>query len=949
MFSAKAKLGLGVVRSSAWLAAVFVFALNGQERGPARLSLAFSFGGSQTDRIFAIGTDAAQNIYVAGDTNSRDLPGAAAYSSSSTVAFVAKFDPSATHLLYTVILGGSNGDSARGIAVDSSGNAYVTGFTASSNFPVTAGALQSQIGSIGFQDAFVAKLSPTGALIYSTYLGGSSTDTGAAIAVDQTGAAYVTGLTNSVNFPVTSGAPQGSFGGGGSDCFVAKLNSAGSALSYSTYLGGNNLDECSGIAIDATEAAFVTGTTSSGNFPVAAALQPTQGSSFSPDAFLTKLSPAGTSFLFSTYLGGEGVDNGNAVQVDQTGNAYVGGSTNSILFPVTSGALQTQLLGTFNGFWCEVANDGSGILYATYLGGSGTDSITSLYVASDGRIVGAGFTTSVDFPTVSPIQPSFGGGFDGFVAVLSLNGTSLDFASYLGGAGDDKAYAITPGSSDTFVVAGQVMSQSVSYIPPRFSSPPPNQTDGFVAAIVYPGPPILPALVSFNPPSGSGLSQAFTAVYSSSAGGGDIEGTQVQIGGSLLSPPFCYFGYSSGSNQFLLLNDAGTAWLPTGIPAGSGSLSNSQCTVLGSGSSGGVSGNQLTVTYNIQFQPGFAGEKTIWTNAYSASSGLGSAWQSNTGGVTFSWTIGSPAPIVPTLISFTPQSGSGLSQAFTAVYSSSAGGGDIVATQVLINSSMASAQSCYFGYAGGNQFLLLNDAGTAWLPTTITAGSGSLTNSQCTILGSGSSASISGNQLTVIYNIQFQAGFAGQKIIWTNAYSSASGLGSAWQSNTGGADFSWTIGSSSAPTAPTLVSFAPVSGSGLTQAFTAVYSSSAGGGDIFATQVLINSSMASAQSCYFGYAGGNQFLLLNDAGTAWLPTTITSASGTLSNSQCTILGSGSSASIAGNQLTVIYNIQFQAGFAGQKTIWTNAYSSASGLGSAWQSNTGGANFSWAVP
>src|SRR3984885_3100390 len=143
MFSVKAKLGLGVVRWSTWLA-VFVFSLNGQTGSP-RLSFAFSFGGSQTDRIFAIGTDAAQNIYVAGDTDSKDLPGAPAYSSSSTVAFVAKFDPSAPRLLYPVILGGSNGDSARGIAVDSSGNAYVTGFTASSNFPVTTGALQPQI------------------------------------------------------------------------------------------------------------------------------------------------------------------------------------------------------------------------------------------------------------------------------------------------------------------------------------------------------------------------------------------------------------------------------------------------------------------------------------------------------------------------------------------------------------------------------------------------------------------------------------------------------------------------------------------------------------------------------------------------------------------------------------------------------------------------------------
>ena len=408
-------------------------------------------------------------------------------------------------------------------------------------------------------------------------------------------------------------------------------------------------------------------------------------------------------------------------------------------------------------------------------------------------------------------------------------------------------------------------------------------------------------------------------------------------------------GYDKHSNSFLLLNDAGNAWLTPGAGAGSGSVSNSQCTVLGSGSSATISGNQLTVGYNIQFKAAFAGAKTIWTNAYSVSSGLGSAFQSNVGGVNLTWTVTGGAPVIPTVVSFSPQSGVGISQAFTAVYSSTVGGGDILATQVLVSATGSSANSCYFGYdKNSNSFLLLNDAGNAWLTPGAARGSGSVSNSQCTVLGSGSSATISGNQLTVGYNIQFKAAFAGAKTIWTNAYSVSSGLGSAFQSNVGGVNLTWTV-TGGAPVIPTVVSFSPQSGVGISQAFTAVYSSTVGGGDILATQVLVSATGSSANSCYFGYdKNSNSFLLLNDAGNAWLTPGAAPGSGSVSNSQCTVLGSGSSATISGNQLTVGYNIQFKAAFAGAKTIWTNAYSVSSGLGSAFQSNVGGVNLAWTV-
>ncbi len=222
-------------------------------------------------------------------------------------------------LFYSTYLGGSGSDNGAAIAVDSAGNAYVTGQTGSTNFPTTSGTFQSSFagGDASWAglalDAFVTKVNPTGsALIYSTYLGGSANDAAIGIAVDSAGSAYVTGLTDSTNFPTTSGAFQTSFGGGTTDAFVTKLNTTGSALVYSTYLGGSGIFVCCAeegysIAVDSTGAAYVTGVTNSTNFPTTSgAFQTSFGGTL--DAFVTKLNAAGSALVYSTYLGGSGLD-----------------------------------------------------------------------------------------------------------------------------------------------------------------------------------------------------------------------------------------------------------------------------------------------------------------------------------------------------------------------------------------------------------------------------------------------------------------------------------------------------------------------------------------------------------------------------------------------------------------------------------------------------------------
>ncbi|HJQ24075.1 MAG TPA: SBBP repeat-containing protein [Blastocatellia bacterium] len=306
-------------------------------------------GGSNEDRARAVAVDADGNAYVTGITSSFNFPVTInAYSTTyryNTDVFVTKLTPDGTGLVYSTYIGGDGYDTPNGIAVDAAGSAYVTGTSGSMNYPTTAGAFQPTFGGSYTGDAFVTKLSAAGdALAYSTYLGGTGDDQGNGIAVDANGSAYVAGVTSSATFPTTPGAYRTTINGG-SDVFVTRFNSAGSALTYSTFLGGSGNDQANGIRIDAAGSAYLTGFTQSTNFPTTAgALQTTYGgtpnySSFG-DAFVTKLNGTGTGLVYSTYLGGSGDDNGYGIALSEAGEAYVTGSTASSNFPTTAGAVR---------------------------------------------------------------------------------------------------------------------------------------------------------------------------------------------------------------------------------------------------------------------------------------------------------------------------------------------------------------------------------------------------------------------------------------------------------------------------------------------------------------------------------------------------------------------------------------------------------------------------------
>ena len=345
-------------------------------------------------------------------------------------AFVFKLNPTGSTLLYATYIGGRGDDRAAGIAVDSSGQIYIAGSTASTNFPL-ASPIRLALG--GSRDAFAVKLNAIGnLLVYSTYLGGSGYDAATAIAVDAAGNAYIAGDTQSTDFPRLN--PVQSVFGGKTDAFVTRLTPAG-VISFSTYLGGINDEHAGGVAVDASANIYLAGGTLSVNFPVAAPLQAVNGGS--QDAFVTKMSTSPAALVYSTYLGGAGGQVGspeqaNAIAVDSAGSAYVAGVTNSGNFPVTVGALQTTFNGVQDAFVTKLNAAGSAKVYSTYLGSFSFDWASGIAVDSVGNAYVAGYTSSGGFPVVGGVQAGFKGFYDAFVSKLNPRATGSRFPPCMG-------------------------------------------------------------------------------------------------------------------------------------------------------------------------------------------------------------------------------------------------------------------------------------------------------------------------------------------------------------------------------------------------------------------------------------------------------------------------------------------------------------------------------------
>jgi Beta-propeller repeat len=464
-------------------------------------------GGHGSDGGFGIAVDSEGNAHVTGETFAPSFPttpGAFRETDPDAVfsdAFVTKLDPTGSSLIYSTYLGGHGNDSGLGIALDGNGNAYVTGRTESRDFPTTPGAFQrfSPDARPGVGHPFVTKLNPAGsALFYSTFLGGKAqsdpqSDQGAAITVDGGGHAYVTGRTESPSFPTTPGAFQHTDpdpAPGHSDAFVTKLDPTGSALIYSTYLGGHGEDSARGIAVDRKGHAYVTGRTDSRHFPTTpGAFQPVDPDPGNSDAFVTKLSPAGSALIYSTYLGGTGLDEGEAIAVDRDGNAYITGTTGSDDFPTTDGAFQQSDPdpGFSDAFVTKLDPTGSALIYSTYLGGSGQgDEGSGIAVDGDGNAYITGTTLSDTFPTTpdafQPADPDTPGHSDAFMTKLDPTGSTLIYSTYLGGTGEDIGRGIAVDQNRNVYVTGLTRASDFPTIPGAFqpADPDPGDDDAFV-------------------------------------------------------------------------------------------------------------------------------------------------------------------------------------------------------------------------------------------------------------------------------------------------------------------------------------------------------------------------------------------------------------------------------------------------------------------------------------
>jgi hypothetical protein len=475
------------------------------------LSYSTYFGGNNGDIIHAIALGSDGSVFVAGETLSTIFTNApAGYQTNFHGgfyvgdAYVAKFDNLGTNLIYLTYLGGSDEDAAYGLAVDSSGNAYLTGATSSSDFPTTTNALFPKIaGQISsktghyWPDAFVSELNSNGStLVYSTFLGGSYPDVGNAIAVDMVGNAYVAGYTYSTNLPVTTNALQlhlgctnSLYGNINQNGFVAEIARGGTNLNYCSFLGGTNYDRATAVAVDLPGNVYVTGYTASTNFPTKNYINQWIGTNrfdghylngatnATPafDAFVSKFQPNFAGLVYSTLIGGSNNDFASGIAVDGAGNAYVVGSTISTNFPYTTNILarfgtnltsfvQTNNTGYYfyatNSFLAQVQWNGTNasLGYSLTFGGFGIDVANGVAVDAAGNVFVVGSASSTNFPVTTNLsgylsQTNASGNAsslpitsDAFVIAFNTNATALLYSTYLGGNG----YAAYYGGGNDF-------------------------------------------------------------------------------------------------------------------------------------------------------------------------------------------------------------------------------------------------------------------------------------------------------------------------------------------------------------------------------------------------------------------------------------------------------------------------------------------------------------------
>ncbi|MBN1390586.1 MAG: fibronectin type III domain-containing protein [Candidatus Thermoplasmatota archaeon] len=493
----------------------YTFKLDGRDpnRGVLIDPIVYSsyLGGSADDGIFDCDLDSNGNNYLVGITDSKDFPITTGvyqttYNGNYDI-FVTKTNPSGSSIIFSTYIGGSDYDTGNGIKVDGSGNTFVAGSSYSLDFPTTSGAYnETHWNESWWTDVIVFKLSSAGdSLIYSTYVGGEYDEEAMDIDIDLQGSAYVVGSSYSLEFPTTSDAYDDTGDDWAGDMILFKLSVDGSSLDYSTYFGGSDGDQASGIVYDGSGNVYVAGSSWSYDIPTTSSAYQQKNMGYF-DVVVFELNIDRSTLVYCTYVGGDDDDQSESITVDSTGNAFVTGYTfgGRMLFPTTTGAYSTTHGGNYDSFAFKLDPTGSRLLYSTFLGGSSEDYGYGIDTDPNGRAYICGYTASANYPTTPGADyTSFRGGYyDATVSVLSSSGAALVFSSYLGGSSDDFAWSLKVDPMANALVVGYTASTNYPVTTGVISTSNKGGIDGCLSMVNFTLPPTTPTGFIVTPGDG---------------------------------------------------------------------------------------------------------------------------------------------------------------------------------------------------------------------------------------------------------------------------------------------------------------------------------------------------------------------------------------------------------------------------------------------------------------
>lgn len=882
-------------------------------------------------------------------------------------------------LTFSTVVGGNGASAAEALAVGPGGEIVVAGFTDASNFP----SVNAQRTFAGGVDAVILKLAPGGTPIQqATFLGGSGDDRAFAVAVDPEGGIYVAGWTTSSNFPVQNA--WRSARSGSRDAFLTRIAPGGGSLTFSTYIGGSDVERATALVADAG-GVWAGGETESTDFPVVAPLQPAPGGL--QDGFLVRFTASG-SVVTATYLGGGGADTVRALAQSAASELYVAGGTFSTNLPVPPGGWRPDPGGGQDGFVLRLNASATAVTGGTYIGGSGgvigdTELVQSIAVAPNGDVLAGGTTPSSNFPLHQPWVAVKRGTSMGFVVRLQPDLAGAAWSTFIGGGNTDRVESVASDAQDRVYATGRTFSSDLpvaaalqgqyagggdaflivlnsagssqvfgTYLGGQGSDSAtgvriaPNG-DAIVAGVSdsqdYPAAQPLqspsdskprffisvismafhvPDPVSVTPSSAAGERQVFELLIRDGDGGGDVRTLVILFNSSFASSNACYITAEPGPNLLSLASDSGLEW--SAATAGSATvLSNSQCQLAAAGSGFAISGNDVRLTLDLTFAGGFSGAKQIYALATDAQQSS-SAWK-NLGTFTVSPpVVGAP----PVIAAIHPVSSAGLRQVFSLTVNDPQGGQDVKEAQLLVAGSLTLAHVCRVRFIRSpHQIQLANDAGSDW--AVAAPGSGTvLQNSQCRVhaAGSGSSAGVSAAVFWA--DIDFLPAWAGSRRLWGAALDMES------------QEAPWTemaayVVSTSVNSPPVIVSSsAPVAGGGV---FAFETEDPNGAVDLQSLHLLIGEPPVAQSGCLILFDPVRNRLSIHPGtdGAAW-PEVTPGQTGTAENDRCRLRGEGSTTTVLDGKRIYQIRIEFKQGFQGTRSVRAHVLDAAGMLSVPYQ-------------